>query len=416
MEKRKDRISVRILLCLFAFGSVGMALITNTQGLFYATVSEALGITRSALSLYYSIQSLACMITLFFAGNIISKYKNRLNIIIFIMVLMQSAGYLLFSRANSLATFIIVGVFLGIGSAFSTHLLVGILVNNWFRKRNGFVLGLFSALASATGAVLFPKLAVLVAADWRNAYFVLAMLILGLFPFAIILKYSPDMVGLKPYGADDSAVIQLATVPVDSSGVPHKVAVKSFAFWLCILMEFCCIGWSCFSGIIPGFVGSLGYDPYVIGTMASTYLIGAIIGKLLGGWLNDKLGLVRGLLVVVICGIAGPIIWSLFAATSSTILYFGGIFYGIGMGAAGVFPPVLVRECFGNMDYAKIWSNVSTAIWVASMIIIPVYNLSYDVTGSYIPGLFLAIAVFILGFIFTVLALKTSKKLERVDA
>lgn len=411
---KQDKFPVKIFVCILVLGFFGLSLLTNMQGLFYVTVSEHFGVARSQFSLYYTVQSLAAMVTLFFAGNIMTKHQNKLSLIVAAAVITQFVGYFLFAKAQSIVLFFVVAVFLGIAGGFDTHLLIGVLTNNWFAKKNGFVLGLSTALASVAGAIISPKMSVIIASNWRTGYLVIAFgVLITLLPVSFIIKFSPAQEGRRPYGAAELEAEADKNTNLDTSGVPYKTALKSPAFYLCALLLFFATGWSCFTFAMPGYISSLGYDASVVGFCASAYLIGGVIGKFLGGTLNDALGFLKSMIVLTVIGVAGMILLIFAAPNSSTMVIIGGVLFGVGMGICGVHPPLIVRACFGNKDYSRIYSNVGSLIWVASMVLIPIYNLIFDSTGSYVPAMWAAIVMIVLALVCGSTAVASSKKLKR---
>lgn len=409
-----EKFPIRILVCILLINGIAMALLTNTPGLFYATVSKSLGVARSTFSLYYTVLSLACMVTLFFSGQIMAKYHKKLKLIVLICAVLQFGGYYLFYSAHSLTPFFLGGILVGIGNAFDTFVLVALLTNNWFKKKNGLILGIAAASCSAVAAIVSPRLAVLIASDWRMAYLVVGSVAAAVIAVCgLLVSYSPQEEGKIAWGSSEVA----AATGINSAsltGVPYAIAVKSASFWLLIIMTFCATSWAAFSFAVPGYVSSLGYPARDIGLTVSCFLYGALGGKLFLGWLNDRLGAVRSLGVIVVLGLIGMLTIIIIGASSKPILFTGAVLFGVTMAITGVHPPFAVKACFGDKDYTKIYSNISIMIWVASSIIIPVYNLFFDKFGTYIPAMWLAMALIVGCFVSMVFAMRISVKLERV--
>jgi MFS family permease len=413
-EIKKDGFPVKIFICVAVISGLGIMFLTNTSGIFYVTVSEALGVSRSQFSLYYTVQSLTSMVTLLFAGQIVAKYQKKLPLIVALASIGQFSAYFLMSRAQSMVSFYIAALILGFCAAFDTQLLTGVLINNWFRKKTGLIFGITSALTSVCGALITPKLNAIVLSDWRLGYLTVGIGVLAsVLPCTFFFKYSPALEGRRAWG-ELEAPTNTVTTPVANEGVPYNVALKSISFYMCVLMTFFSVAWSCFTFAIPGYVASIGYDGAVVGLCLSCYLVGGVIGKLLGGFLNDVIGTVNSLAVVAAMGTAGMLLLILVAPGSKALLFVGCVLFGVAMGTTGVHPPLITRSCFGNRDYAKIYGNISSVIWIASAVVIPFYNLFYDASGSYVSGMWLAIAAIMLCVVCAIVALRTSKKLERI--
>lgn len=412
MENEKYSFPVWMFICIVILGGVGITMVSNMNPYFYPYASEAIGVSRAQFSLYYSVQCLACMITLFFAGSIMTKFKKRLNLIASAAYLIIGCGYLAFSRATSLRTWFIIAPFMGFSVAFISFLLCGTLVNNWFHKKTGLIMGIYSASSSVVGALISPKVAVLVASDWRMGYVAVGVVCLCLIPFALTIKYSPELAGRKAWGDDEISEKQTDTAVV-AVGVPYKTALKSVSFWLCVLMVYLSTAYANFTYAVPGHIKNVGHEPVIVGYVSSCYLVTSIAGKLLAGWLKDKIGVLKSLFVVSCFGIIGLVVLILFSGSVVGALG-GAAFFGIAMGICGVYPPLLVAECFGSgRDYSKILSNVTTMVYVASMTVIPFYNLVYDLVGSYVTGMIVSVCALVICFFCAAAAVKASKKLVR---
>lgn len=411
MEKTQDKFPLKIFIGLMLIGAGGLYLLTNLQGLFFVTVSETLGVTRSQFSLYYTVQCLAAMFTGLFAGQLIEKFKTKFNIFLVVIVLIQVIGFFLFSRANTLALFFVVAIFLGFANALDLHIIIGIVVSNWFIKKKGLIMGIVMAMSSIMGAVLSPTIAVLVNDNWRNGYLLISIgTLITMIPAALLVKYAPEMVGRKAWGASEAANSSAA---IDTTGVKYGVALKSPAFYCCALFLFCATGWACLTNAFPGYIVSIGYSAVFVGYCSSSYMVGGILGKLVCGYLIDKLGVVKSLFVITALGIIGMLLLIFVAPAASWGIIAGGVLFGLGMGVLGVYPAIVVRTCFGNKDYPKIYSNINMLMWVSSMVLIPIYNFIYDSTGSYVPGMWAAVVFLVLCIVLSAIALKNAKTLPR---
>ncbi|NMD44520.1 MAG: MFS transporter, partial [Clostridiales bacterium] len=152
-ENKTNGFPTKIFIGLLLLSGIGGYFLLNIQGLFYVPVSEYFGVARSTFSLYYTAQCAGAFIGASFAGTIISKYKRQMPILIFMAAVVQFMGYFLFSKAQSVSVFFIVAPFLGIAGAFDTQMIMGLVLANWFNKKNGLILGIVTAFSSLFGAL-----------------------------------------------------------------------------------------------------------------------------------------------------------------------------------------------------------------------------------------------------------------------
>ena len=158
---------IMISCCLIM--ACGLGLLFNCAGIFLVPVSETLGVGRGPLSFYLTIMNIVMTLTLPLAGKILSKHH-----IGHVLTICYAVNYALFASlafANSIIHFYVVGVIMGFCSAFSMIMPVPIIINSWFKKKLGVVMGLVLAF-SGIGGVVFNLIGSLVIEhySWRIGY------------------------------------------------------------------------------------------------------------------------------------------------------------------------------------------------------------------------------------------------------
>ena len=94
----------------------------------------------------------------------------------------------------------------GVASSCISIVFVTNIINNWFIKSKGKVLGIVLSSSGIGGAVFSPivqKLMDVFGFRWTFLACLMATLVLCA-PFALLCPLKPENVGLKPYGADDT--------------------------------------------------------------------------------------------------------------------------------------------------------------------------------------------------------------------
>src|SRR5215210_2937417 len=96
------------------------------------------------------------------------------------------------------------GLGIGVGTGLVAMVLAATIVNRWFVRRRGMVLGVLTASASTGQLVFLPMLAQITARyGWRVSVLVVAGIVAGLIPLvALLLRESPESMGLRAYGAE----------------------------------------------------------------------------------------------------------------------------------------------------------------------------------------------------------------------
>jgi sugar phosphate permease len=160
-------------------------------------------------------------------------------------LLLLGAAVLLATRVREPWQLILLwGLFVGAGTGMVATVMGAVVVNRWFSKRRGFVLGALTG-STATGQLLFlPILARLAEHQgWRSALYLVGGAAALVVPLALLLvRERPEDVGLLPLGADAAA-----PPPPARAGSPAAVAVRTLArasrsrdFWLLAGTFFVC--------------------------------------------------------------------------------------------------------------------------------------------------------------------------------
>jgi MFS family permease len=137
-------------------------------------------------------------------------------------------------------------------------------------------------------------------------------------------------------------------------------------------------------------------------------MIGGTIGKLLLGWLSDRVGIRPTAIGAMVCGALGMFL-ALVAGSNVWTFYVGMVVFGVGYAGLTVIVPLLVRNSFGSRSYAEIFSWVSTGIFVATSVSFLVYGRIVDLTGSFTWCFYLVIGLYVIAAALIVPAVNLSR-------
>lgn len=351
---------------------VPCALVLSCAGIFFTPVSEYFGVPRASFTMYFSILNLFQMITLPFAGKVMSRVDLR--IVLSACVIVCGATYLAMSQFVQVWQFYIAGALLGVGIAPLIYMAVPTLINAWCVKKVGFFVGLCMAFTGIGGVIFNPVGTALInmgADGWRTAYFAFGLLMLVCtLPFTLfVVRTRPSDKGLEPYGAGDAGGEEKAFVPV-VEGAPASLAMKTLAFVtvaaFCFFVTFNQHVYSFLPTYASSFANTVPQVAALSGLIASACMAGQAIGKVVLGAVNDR-SAKAGLLLAVVCGVAGvACMW--FLPQVSAVFLLGGFLFGFIYACITVQTPLLTREVFGSLDYANIYSRVSVFGTLAGVI------------------------------------------------
>ena len=402
--------------CLMA-GGLGAVL--NSSGIFLVPIAEELGFTRGELALYLSFYMIAMVFASPIVGNLLPRANIRILMTCMFILVCLAEG--LMSVYTQLWQWYASGIVFGLCGTFCFILPTPLMIGNWFNKRRGLVLGIamsFSGIGTAIWSPLFTFL--IQNFGWRITYVLVAciMAVLVLPWTMFVFRYRPSDMGLQPYGVKTDEAIPRTdkgtTDPKFLSGVPVKAAVFStpFAciFLLCGLDEF----YGGFGNQIPGFANSIGETAAFGATLLSIMSIGNIAIKICVGWLVDKIGVPRTVVIQLCACLIACLMFAFFREIWT--LYFAAFLLGVQNSVVTVAEPLLVRHFFGEKNYAQLYSYCRVAGGIMGAFGIPAVAFIYDLSGGYelafIIGAFLAVFLALL----TILASFFKKHLKWVEA
>lgn len=367
---------------------------TVVIGNFFVPAAESMGVEYSSISLYSTLVYLGIAAGLPFVGNMIEKMPP-IGIAAFAGI--QSVIIAILSFTNSVVLWWVGGAIVGIGMSFTSIVFVSTVLTNWFEKKTGFAIGLAWALASVASAIMSPLSVMMIdTMGWRMALLVFAIVAACLaVPAALlIVRYSPERKGMKPYGYDPAAHAEGEA----AAGVPFSKAIRSAAF---VLLAFALAATQIASVIntyFPVYAESVGFAPTVGALMISVALIFDIGLNPLVGWTIDKFGAVKAfvawmavgiLSMVILMGSAGNVIMAYLGAGLGDVLY---VLLGVGIAS-------VASTVFGTKDYGKIFAYMTIAGFAAGSIGGFVITKLYEVTGS-----FDAVFMFVIGTVVAISA------------
>lgn len=378
MNRKKRHYAWHILAgcCLLNCGVSGLI---NAVGLFYAPVSESLGLTIAQVSSARTVQSLTSSVfMLFFAGRLIEK-NYRLTLIGASVV--HGLGWLVMALCSSLWQLYAVSAVTGMTLAVLQSLAVSVTLRAWFREKRGLAFSV-AAAASGIGGIFISWITgeILWRWGWRAGYVFFGILALSLTLYAAVflLKASPETCGMSPYGGSDA---EPASDPSAAGDRPVRRIWASPALYgilfLYAVFNFCTTA----TVHTSNYAISVGFDLRLSAYMASVGLAGNTAGKLLVGVLRDRVGTLRAAMISVGAVLAGFLL--LIFSPDTLRLYLGVFLVGSAMALPTVIAPVLTADFFPGRSYAKVLPVASTTGSLVGACGNWIFGLSFDITGGY---------------------------------
>jgi MFS family permease len=325
-----------------------------TPGVLIVPLEQAFGWSRGTISLAIAINIALYGLMGPFAAALMQQLGIRRTVMLALALLSAAiaASTLMTTPWQLVLSW---GLAVGLGTGVVALVLGATVVNRWFSKRQGLVMGIITA-STATGQLVFLPLLASVAesSGWRPVVWIVALVAAGMIPvIALLVPENPSDVGLKPYGAEDGAIAPpTARVnPITRAFAALGRASTSGAFWLLFASFFVC-GAST-NGLIGTHLISYCFDhgiPEVKGaSLLAAMGIFDLIGTTASGWLSDRYD--NRWLLFWYYGLRGiSLIYLPYSGFSLYGLSIFAVFYGLDW-IATVPPTVrLTTDIFGKQD------------------------------------------------------------------
>ncbi|MBO1012349.1 MFS transporter [Achromobacter sp. SD115] len=344
-------------------------------------LEEAFGWSRSTISLAAAVGIFLYGMVGPFAAAAMERFGLRRVLIGALLVMAASSAASAF-MTESWHLLLTWGVFSGLGSGAVAVVLGATVVNRWFTKHRGVMMGLLTA-SSATGTLVFlPVLAALASSgDWTRVVWTVAAAAAALVPLAWwLVPDRPSSVGLVPFGSDPHAPPAPAAPRTGMLAATFGAlarASRTRTFWFLFATFFVC-GFTT-NGLVGTHLIALCGDHGMPEVQAAGLLalmgIFDLIGTTASGWLTDRYDPRK--LLFVYYGLRGlSLIYLPYSDFSFYSLSIFAIFFGLDWIAT--VPPTLrlTTEAFGERDAPIVFGwivaghqlGAASAAWMAGAV------------------------------------------------
>ncbi len=331
-----------------------------------------LGVSRADISFAYTMNTLG-----FFAGGVTWGYVvDRRGIVVtaILSAIGLAAGFALASTAPSLTLVAAAQALIGFGAAATFAPLVAD-ISHWFEKRRGMAVAIAASGNYLAGAIWPPIIELLIRDHgWRGTYWVAAALCLvTMVPLALTLRRKPP----QHHTASGESTASVAPYSPRSLGLSPN-ALQAV---LVVAGIGCCVAMSMPQVHIVAYCADLGYGTARGATMLSLMLGFGIVSRIASGWIADKVGGVKTLLlgstlqcIALVVYMIDDSLNSLYLASALFGLFQGGIVPSYAIIVREYFPP---KEAGFRVSLAISSTLIGMALggWMGGVL--------FDMTGSY---------------------------------
>jgi len=393
------------VILLFSTAGIIFSIPGQTMGMAVFTdhLIEALGLTRTQLSLAYLVGTVGSSLFLTRAGRWYDRLGGRVMVALASALLALMLVYI--AIVDSLAarfgggvvlSFLLITVgyfgvrFLGQGvltSASRNVLLV------WFEKRRGLISSARGTFVSFGFAIAPLVLAWMIAdGGWREALWELALCCLGFAVIALLLiRDNPESCGVLIDGHSEHD--QRPPLPIVESATLSE-ATRTPVFWLATLSLSV---HSLFGTAVTFHIVSIFAEAGRSQTEAFAYFLPvavvATISNLFLGWLADKRSLKPFMIFMLVCFIGGAVGLMHLQHDGGYALLVAG--FGVGSGLWSITSNLAFIRNFGPLHLGEI-SGLCTSIMVFASAVGPaLFSLGLDLSGSYAAPVWFCIAMLV---------------------
>jgi sugar phosphate permease len=321
----------------------------------------------------------------FVAGWVIDRFGPRR--LMLSGILMGGIALIGLSMMTSLWQFYLFYMFNALGYMCGGPLPNQVLISRWFDKGRGKAMGIVY-LGIGVGGMLVPQIArwLNVQFGWQQALMILGFIMIGIaFPMAWFVKENPE-------GAAQSD-------KKEEPKIPFSQILKSKAFYLLAIGSMCSIG--AVAGTSQNlklfFSLDLKYTQEHAANVLSIVLGASIIGRLLMGWLADRMP--KKYVMILIYSLVALAIPLLYFADNTGVVYLFAFIFGIALGGDYMIIPLMAAELFGVKVMGRVMGLVITVDGLAEAFAPMLAARLHDRSGNYANGFAALIILAVIGTI-----------------
>ncbi len=190
--------------------------------------------------------------------------------------------------------------------------------------------------------------------------------------------------GMEPYGAEEPGVESGSSVTDRELDIPLDQARKHAFFWVHLFGMFL-LGFVCSAPLrqIFPYVTDL-HDATLAATIVALYSFVGIFGKLLLGWITDRIGPIYGAMFAF--SLMALSFALLIGGEDRMLLYVMACVYGVGNAVGSVSAPLLISGTFGTRDFNLMRGIAQSPIQLGMSLGGLALAGVFDLIGSYVPG------------------------------
>jgi MFS family permease len=387
---RNHPLARRMLLVAFLMQSTMVACLYGPFTIMLSAVETRTHATRAITALGITLVSLTSGLLAPLAGYLVERFSLRLLAIIGLSL--TAMGYALLAVSPGIHAYLLAyGLLIGPGACLSITVVPTVLITRWFAVHRGRALGM---LHMPILSMITPLIVVRLLDQYGlpTDYLFLTALI------ATVIAAAAFIIDRPPADYDASTASGRGASPPTRKSHGLLLMLRRPVFWALSLSTTCVLASAITLGthLVP-MVTQWGITHMQAATLVSAGSLASIMGALFFGWLADRIGGARTIVLICVSSIA---MWGLMLLHPAFPLLIGLVaLFGLNM--AGVVPAftLSLSKIFTKEDFGPAYGAGSFVFQGLSPVMAPVAGVIYARTGAYTNTIYLLTVILALGML-----------------
>jgi MFS family permease len=352
----------RLVGVLFALDFLNMGVPLFGGAVINTYMLKQIPMSRSTYGLGFTLINLFIGLPATLVVAVILKRGTRAAFVIGSVFLSAGALFLAFFASKPWHYLVAFGIIIATGICFSTIIPVATLVARWFKQFRGRAMAIplsASGFAGFVCAPLFNKILAADAGNWRHAWLLVAAIPMfsGIIALSLVKERPADCGQTVDGVAEDAraAVSSAMDQRITKYCWTPREAYRTPAYWLVLLGGIACQFPYFF--FIAHWILDLRAAHFQADTAAwamGLFTLGAIAGRLVGGWLMDKIAARFAFASGLLCYFVGSLLAIEARPAALALAIAAGMLYGIAFGWTFVCLNTVTAHFFGPAAFPKL--------------------------------------------------------------
>ena len=384
-------------------------------GVLVKPISEDTGWSATAIAGAVTVGGILAGVGAPFVGFLADRYNPR--VLMTFGVVLMGASFFLIAAAPSVWVLVAgYAIARGIAQNMIAGVVPRVVVVNWFRRMRGRAIGLVGTAHPVGTFVLGPVALLIIGTGlgWRGVWviFGIAVIVLLVLPSAIVIRRTPEEMGLLPDGADATeagreAAIEASLREAEQSWT-FREAIRTPSFALIIFsIVLTNYGGGGLPFHMPQYYDGQGFQTYVGVAAVSMFAISGAFANTLWGFLAEH---ISERLLGIFTMLMGMVLALGFQFVSNPVVAVAyGVVLGIAARGEGSILMILIANYYGRRSYGAISGLVQTALLVGLALGPVIMARIRESTGSYDAVFYSAAVTFTFAAVLLSLAVKPKR-------